>query len=657
MYVFYDKETLKNCFLSSFKVKDTNQWYDFVIYKERNDLLAYVNFLSNVKGEIGYNCVKFDAQVQQWIIDNVKRLILLPTDQITYEIHQYATQVIEKSNNRQFLDFPEWKLYIPQCDPFLINHYDNEAKRTSLKWLQFGMNWKNLVEMNVDHNVGISTQEELANLIDYCHNDVDSTENFYNITKGLTENSEYKGKDQIQLRKDIGKLIGKSVINWNDVKIGEQFNFINYTKATGKSKDELYHDKREAYQQLIYLKNTIPPYITFKTEILTNLLNRIKATSINIGNDTFKESVTIGHSTHNMGLGGIHSNESFRKIVIKPNQILRDADVGGQYPSAIVKRGLYPKHLSPIWNEQIKNNINERSKLKPLAKTNKSAASWSEAYKLANNGGGYGKLGEVTNWQYDMEIMYSVTIGCQLEILMLIEDLELNGISVVSSNTDGIVSLFDKSKEELYNKICKEWEVKTNSTVYGKLEFADYKSLIQASVNDYLAVKLDGSLKYKGDFEIDKLLHKNKSRRIVPLALKAYYVDNILPEEYIRAHKDIFDFCCAVRADSTMSLYTLNGLDYTKQQKTCRYYISNSKDILLKRMKPNPKKKPKMQYDIFGNLDIGVREHQVEAGYHVTLFNRYFDSDNYNINYDYYISKVYSIINNMKDFNIQEKFI
>jgi hypothetical protein len=131
MYVFYDKETLKNCFLSSFKVKDTNQWYDFVIYKERNDLLAYVNFLSNVRGEIGYNCVKFDAQVQQWIINNVKRLILLPTDQITYEIHQYATQVIEKSNNRQFLDFPEWKLYIPQCDPFLINHYDNEAKRTS----------------------------------------------------------------------------------------------------------------------------------------------------------------------------------------------------------------------------------------------------------------------------------------------------------------------------------------------------------------------------------------------------------------------------------------------------------------------------------------------------------------------------------------------
>jgi hypothetical protein len=64
-----------------------------------------------------------------------------------------------------------------------------------------------------------------------------------------------------------------------------------------------------------------------------------------------------------------------------------------------------------------------------------------------------------------------------------------------------------------------------------------------------------------------------------------------------------------------------------------------------------------MQYDIFGNLDIGVREHQVEAGYHVTLFNRYFDSDNYNINYEYYINKVYSIIKNMKDFNIQEKFI
>jgi len=519
------------------------------------------------------------------------------------------------------------------------------------------MNWKDLVEMNVDHKVGIQTEEELKDLIYYCHNDVDSTEEFYKYIKGQVEHPEYKGKDQIALRKEIGLAIGKSAINWSDVKIGDQLNFTTYTKLVNKTKDEIYHDKREAYKQLIYLKNVIPDYIVFKTDILNNLLKRIKSTSINIGNDEFNESVTIGNTKHNLGLGGLHSEDKARRIIATDNQILRDADVGSQYPSAIAKRNLFPSHLDKVWCEQIKELITKRIELKPLAKTDKRAASFVEAWKYSLNGGSFGKLGEVTSWQYDMEKMFSVTIGCQLEILMLIEELELNNISVISSNTDGIVSLFDKQKEQLYNQICKEWEIKTNSTQYGKLEFADYKSIIQTSVNDYLVIKKDGTLKFKGDFVIDNLLYKNKSRRIVPLALKAYYVDNIEPEKFIKNHKDIFDFCCCVRADSTMSLHILRDMNYIKQQKTCRYYVANTRDVLLKRMKPNPNKKPKNQYDIFGGIDDGTRENQIEAGYNIQIFNKYFESDNYNINYNYYISKVQNIIDKITTFNIQEKVI
>lgn len=665
MYVFYDFETLKNCFLACFKEKETGKWFDFVIYKERNDLLAFVNFLKGIKGEIGYNCVKFDSQIQQWIINNFDRLLLLSPDKLCSEIHTYAITVIERSNARQYLDFPEWKLYIPQCDPFLINHYDNVALSTSLKWLQFSMNWKDIVEMDVDHNIGISTKEELDRLIYYCHNDVDSTEEFYKYTKGQVEHSEYKGKDQIALRQDVGLSIGKSVINWNDVKLGDHFNFLNYSKKTGKTKDELYHDKREAYKQLIYLKNIIPNYTKFKTDILNNLLDRIKQTSINIGNDEFHDKVTIGYTTYILGLGGIHSEDKARKIVPDKNQILRDADVGGQHPCAIIRRVIYPRHLSKVWYEQIKENVDKREPLKKLSKAgDRLATSWVELLKKANNGGGFGKLGEVTNWQYDMEAMFAVTIGNQLDILMLIEELELNNISVLSANTDGFVSLFDKQKENLYNQICKDWEIATGSTIYGKLEFTDYKAIIQTSVNDYIAIKLNnienkvnGHLKFKGDFVFDPLLHKNKSRRIIPLTLRAYYVDNIQPKDFILNHKDIFDFCCAVRADSTMSLHILRDLNYIKQQKTCRYYVANTKDVLLKRMKPNPNKKPKMQYQIFGGIDDGTRENQIEAGYNIQIFNKYFESDNYNINYNYYITKTQNIIDKITSFNIQEKVI
>ena len=62
---------------------------------------------------------------------------------------------------------------------------------------------------------------------------------------------------------------------------------------------------------------------------------------------------------------------------------------------------------------------------------------------------------------------------------MLIEALEVEGIKVISANTDGIVVLTNEF--EKYNKICEEWERKTNLV----LEYTNYKALIQTSVNDY----------------------------------------------------------------------------------------------------------------------------------------------------------------------------
>jgi hypothetical protein len=676
MVTVYDFETLKNCYLACYKERskpsdfdflnnnDTekylkllneSKWYDFEVSEYRNDLPLLIDFLKRgeITGQIGYNCVRFDSQIQQYILKNASYLISLEALEFCRIIHEYANDVVDRSNNRKFLDFPEWKIDIEQCDPMLINHYDNQAKSTSLKWLQFSMNWPDIIEMDVDHNVGISSEEDAINLRKYCHNDILSTEAFYWITKGETNHPEYKGKDQVALRKDVSAMINKSCINWNDVKIGEQLNFINYSSATGKTKNELYQDKQEAYKGKIHLFRCVPKHISFKTKLLQDVLSEINNTIVDARDASFKKTITIGYSTHTMALGGIHSTEAYRRVVVGSDEVCIDADVGGQYPSAIIRRGLFPSHLSIIWNKQIEKNVLKRSELKPLAKTDKKAASWSEAYKLANNGGGYGKLGEITNWQYDLECMYSVTIGCQLEILMLIEELELNGISVISSNTDGIVSLMKKHKEELYYKICKEWEEKTNSTVFGKLEFANYKEIVSMSVNDYLAIKTDNTVKYKGDFIYDPLLHKNKSRRIVPLALKAYFVDKIEPEKFIREHKAIYDFCCAVRADSTMTLQILRGGKYHKQQKTVRYYIANSRDVLVKLMKPLANKKVTYQIDIFGKVDIGTREHEVEAGYKVNVFNTYVHKENfndYNINYDYYIKKVRDKINDMELF-------
>lgn len=105
------------------------------------------------------------------------------------------------------------------------------------------------------------------------------------------------------------------------------------------------------------------------------------------------------------------------------------------YPAFIVNNKIKPKHIDVKFIELYKYFYDERIKLKPLSKKDKKIKGIIDAYKLLLNGGVYGKFGEKTSWLYDYQAMLSVTIGCQLSILMLIEDYVLNGIKVISANT------------------------------------------------------------------------------------------------------------------------------------------------------------------------------------------------------------------------------
>ena len=74
---------------------------------------------------------------------------------------------------------------------------------------------------------------------------------------------------------------------------------------------------------------------------------------------------------------------------------------------------------------------------------------------------------------------------------------------------------------EINNKLTEE-------TTLG-IEEAFYSKMVIRDVNNYLAVYTDSTkekehIKLKGDLEIDKEYHKDPSMRIVPLALKEYFV-------------------------------------------------------------------------------------------------------------------------------------
>jgi len=174
------------------------------------------------------------------------------------------------------------------------------------------------------------------------------------------------------------------------------------------------------------------------------------------------------------------------------------------------------------------------------------------------------------------------------------------------------------------------------STLTGyELERADYQKIIFSTVNDYLAIKTDGEIKKKGDFLTDFELHKNKSARIVPIALEAYFVHGSPIEAVIKHHRNIYDFCLRQKASKD---FHYEGIDRTTGKKTIyhkliRYYISNTGEKLLKVKNENSDS---------GAADIS----QVEAGEWVATVCNHLPKNAPldNINHAYYIERAEKII-------------
>jgi hypothetical protein len=651
----YDVETLFKTFTHTAYNIDTKDIVQFVIHESRNDLSSFIEHLKSSKGQIGFNNLNFDGQIIQYILENYNKWQDKSGSEIAHIIYKYAQKTIEKMNSGGWGDYPEWKMSIPQLDLFKIFHYDNKNKMTSLKWLEFSMDFENIEEMPIHHNSEVSA-DQIEGILAYNLNDVMATYEFYKIAIGETNHPLYKGIDKIQLRKNIIKEFGIKCINYNDVKIGDEINKIKYCHYSGADKKKLPKPIKEIKE--FKFKDCFPEYMEFKTVEFNNFINCFANITVRLKKETDKSKqefkFTFNGTTYVIARGGIHSEDKPRYVKPSENEILRDADIGSQYPNAIRKRELFPVHLGREWltgyTSLIKDRIEAKKKLKQTGEAKYQAIQ--EAYKLSLNGC-YGKLGEEHNWQYSPFSVMCVTIGNQIEILMLIESLELSGIHVISANTDGIVCLFDKNKNDLYYQICKEWEIKVGNNELGQLEYADYSLMVQTSVNDYLAVKVGETIpKCKGDFVSDMELHKNKSKRIIPLALQNYFIKNIPIDDTIRDHDKIFDFCLGTKSIGSNRLIHLEPIKGTEisLQKINRYYVSNNGWHLIKRLKPLEKKKFAKQIDIFGNVNDGTRESEIEAGWLSTIYNKHVDKpiSEYNINYNYYIEGAQKIIDKVE---------
>jgi hypothetical protein len=334
--------------------------------------------------------------------------------------------------------------------------------------------------------------------------------------------------------------------------------------------------------------------------------------------------------------GGLHTENKPEVFEADDEYEIIDWDVSSYYPAIIINNGRFPRHLGKSFLAGYKRMFERRLELKPLAKTDKRIKGIVGALKLAVNSV-YGKSSDMQNWIYDRQLTMFTTITGELSLMMLIEAYELNGIHVISANTDGVTIRIKKDKLDDMRKINTWW---MNLTQY-ELERTDYQKIIFSTVNDYIAIKTDGEIKKKGDFLTDFELHKNKSGRVIPIALEAYYVHDIPIATTIMAHNNIFDFCLRQKSSKDFHYEGWNRAtgEKTIYNKLIRYYVSNTGEKLLK------VKNPECQTNA---ADVS----QVEAGEWVCTVCNHLpkdtDTKTAGINYQYYIERAEKIISKIQ---------
>jgi len=627
--LIYDIETMQEFFLVVVYNPQEDKYYEFGVNKLRNDLDKFVRF-TECHTEffwVGYNNLRFDSQVVEWVLRNYEQWHQLSSLDICGRIAQKAADVIHDANYDVFPEYREEDLSLKQLDLFRIHHYDNKNRRVSLKRLEFEMDLENIEEMPIHHSKTDMTDVELLQTVDYCVNDVQATYQFYLVTIGKTEHPLYKGENRIELRQDIQEEFGIPCLNYSDSKIGDEMIKKYYCQEKNITYKEL--PKKGFFRKEIVVKRCIADYVSFQTPELTEFLNRIKKMKLGMQDD-FKEEIHFYDKVYSFMKGGIHTENKPKVFEANDEYEIIDWDVTSYYPAIIINNGLYPKHLGKEFLRGYKQMFDKRIELKPLAKKDKKIKGIVGALKLAVNSV-YGKSSDMQSWIYDRELTMFTTITGELSIMMLAEMYETNGIHVISANTDGITVRIHKNKLEDMRKINIWWE---NLTTY-ELEATHYKKIIFSTVNDYLAIKTDGEIKKKGDFLTDFELHKNKSARIVPLALEAYYVHGVPIDVSIRNHRNIYDFCLRQKSSKDFHYESWNKKtgDKTVYNKLIRYYVSRTGEKLLK------VKNPECDSDA---PDVS----QVEAGDWVMHVCNHLKKDHPldNVNYEYYIEKAERIV-------------
>ena len=719
-YIF-DIETFPNVFTlatSSSDGKVIRVWEVSDRMNQTQEILSYIRHLAKNKWRmIGFNNLGFDYPVLHAIMEQAKEA---KRQGVQYyidanDIYNIAMAQIQTARDGFAKIVKSEDEIIPQIDLFKINHFDNKARMTSLKMLEFNMLSDNIEDLPFPVGKYL-THSEIDVLKHYNLHDVLETKKFY-----------HHNIPAIRLREDLSKKYSYNFMNHNDTKIGKDYFILELEKhQKGICYKVDSHGRRKMNQtkhKSIALKDCLFDYYNFKrpefialkdwfskqtiketkgvfTDIEEHLLgdvakyaemdtkrikfktkpsdkevkdflklhplgwveeqelkaletlkdsqgNPVKEKYIDEKTGKEKErvvkvpkmsyygcfkiasslNVVVNGFRLDFGQGGAHA--SLSSTIVKADDYFKveDADVSSFYPNMAISNKIYPMHLGETFCTIYKDVYVQRQSFKKGTSEN-------AIMKLALNGV-FGDSGSEFSPFFDSSFLLKITINGQLSLCLLAERLlEIPELEIIQVNTDGITVKYPRQHEELYYKICDDWQ----KHVKLELEYADYESMHIANVNNYIARYTNGKVKLKGAYVSDELgWHQNHSAKVIQMAAASEMLEGVPVEEFIRNHKNKYDFLLRTKVPRSSSLVLLTPLDdeglefeETKLQNICRYYACKDGGKLVKVMPP-----------LEGSTEF--RRIGIDTDWNVKVCNNIVDFD-WDVDYDYYINEAKKLV-------------
>lgn len=667
----YDVESYPNFFSATFIDADSDQHWYFEISARRCDLWQLIAFINRCQTTacrwVGFNTLAYDYP----LVHHIYKLATCRAPVDAAVIYEKSQALINVEYGERFAHMIwDRDQLVPQVDLFKVHHFDNRAKATSLKVLQFNLRAESVEDAPVEFGT-VLTLEQMDMVAGYNVNDVVETKRFLQASAPA-----------LRLREELSARYGENMTNYSDVKIGEKIlthaleeaGISCFMWVDGKRK------KKQTMRQEIHLGDVIFPYVRFERREFQDVYDHLAGTVLR-GREiddavtevstkgVFKDLVAnVDGLEYKFGTGGIHASVDNRIISSSDRYQLVDVDVASYYPNLGIKNRLYPAHLGEEFCIAYEGVYHTR-------KTFPKGTTDNEAFKLGLNGA-YGNSNNKFSPFFDPQYTMSITINGQLLLAMLVEQLiKTPGLRMIQANTDGVTYLCPREHLDHTRAVCDWWMATTQL----ELEEALYSRMFIRDVNSYIAEKEGGKLKRIGAYAYETALenpgtrelpwHKDWSFRIVAKAAEAALVRGEDLRRYIAGHVDVYDFFGRTKVPRGSSLQ-LGGETVPN---TIRYYISEDGKPLEKVMPsagtPGEYKRANKLTDEYFNavmaeIGPGVWDERIHtknksvyederriamhAGWRVTMVNRFTEAEAYwfadginelPINYEFYVQE------------------